>query len=234
MIPQVSKVGKLKVTHLNRKEFLTLKDELFNKEIYKIDLKKDNPVIFDLGAHIGLATLYFKSIYPKAYITCFEPNPNVIAILKENILMNNLSNIDVKEIALGKKDCKRELYIDSSGYGAFSTGSFRKNAWDGSQKSKSIVVVVEKLSKYVDSEIDLVKMDIEGNEKEVLKELDLSGCFRMINNLIIEYHPIKNHKIGEIVYLLEKNNFTLEFRKEGRVMKNPSEDLILVVAKKSI
>ena len=234
MIPQVSKVGKLKVTHLNRKEFLTLKDEIFNKEIYKIDLKKDNPVIFDLGAHIGLATLYFKSIYPKAYITCFEPNPNVIAILKENILMNNLSNIKIKEIALGKKDCKRELYIDSSGYGAFSTGSFRKNAWDGSQKSKSIVVVVEKLSKYVDSEIDLVKMDIEGNEKEVLKELDLSGCFRMINNLIIEYHPIKNHKIGEIVYLLEKNNFTLEFRKEGGVMKKPSEDLILVVAKKSI
>ena len=234
MIPKVTKVGKFNITYLNKEEFKILRDEIFNKEIYKIDLKNEKPTIIDAGAHIGLATVYFKQLYPNANITCFEPNPNNILFLEENIVMNNLKNVNIKDIALGKKDCTRDFFIDSSGYGAFSTGSFRKNAWDGSQNSMNIEVNVEKLGKYLDREIDLIKMDIEGSEREVLKEIDSSGHLKNVKNMIIEYHPIKNHKIGEILSILEKNNFDLEFRKENKVIKNPTEDLILVIAQKGV
>jgi FkbM family methyltransferase len=234
MIPKVRKIEQFTVTYFNKEELKNLENEIFKNEIYSIDLNSDNPVIFDLGAHIGLSTLYFKSLYPKSTITCFEPNPNVIELLKENISLNNIGDVKIEEVALGKRDSQKNFYIDSSGYGAFSTASFKKDAWDGSQKSKSIEVKVKRLSKYIDRKIDLLKMDIEGTEKDVLDELEETDSLRKIENIIIEYHPIKNHKVGKTVNLLEKNNFVLEYRKDEKVLKTPQEDLILIVAKKLI
>jgi FkbM family methyltransferase len=234
MIPKVRKIGQFTVTYFNKEELKNLENEIFKNEIYSINLNSDNPVIFDLGAHIGLSTLYFKSLYPKSTITCFEPNPNITPLLEENISLNNIGNIKIEEVALGKKDSKKDFYIDSSGYGAFSTASFKKDAWDGSQKSRSIEVKVERLSKYIDRKINLLKMDIEGAEKNVLEELEETDSLRKIENIIIEYHPIKNHKVGKIVNLLEKNSFVLEYRKDGKILKTPQEDLILIVAKKLI
>ena len=46
---------------VNRKEFEILWRDIFQKEEYKIDLNNPKPLIFDVGAHIGLATIYFKS-----------------------------------------------------------------------------------------------------------------------------------------------------------------------------
>lgn len=234
MIPRVSNIGKFTVTYFNKEEFKNLKKEIFHDEIYSIDLNTQNPIIFDAGAHIGLSTLYFKSIYPNANITCFEPNPNVIELLKENIFLNNIKCVTIQEIALGKRKCEKDFFVDSSGYGAFSTASFRKDAWDSSQKSKAIKVNVEKLSKYIDRDIDVLKIDVEGGEKDILEDLVNSNCLKRVRNIIMEYHPIKNRKIGKIVSILEENNYTLEYKKDGKFLKKPKEDLILVVAKKII
>lgn len=58
--------------------------EIYLYEDYFAKLTNDTPRIIDGGSHIGMATLYFKDRYPKAKITCFEPDPRNFELLIKN------------------------------------------------------------------------------------------------------------------------------------------------------
>ena len=77
----------------NREEFEALWRDIFEKEEYRVDLGKPDPYILDVGAHIGMATIYFKTLYPQAKILAFEPNPNTAKLLRLNIKANNLKGV---------------------------------------------------------------------------------------------------------------------------------------------
>ncbi len=64
-----------------------------------------------------------------------------------------------------------------------------------------------KLSEYINGEIDILKLDIEGSEGEVLEELASSGKLPLIKNIFIEYHydGINTaYPLGNVLSLLEK------------------------------
>lgn len=216
MEPKVAKFEKYLITYFNKAELNILLDEIFDKKIYDIELATSTPTIFDVGAHIGLATIFFKQRYPLARITAFEPNPNTFPLLEENTYFNNIHNVTLHNVALGKQSSKRTLYIDSSNGGGFSTASFLKDAWDGTQENLGIEVVTEPLSKYINSTIDLVKIDIEGAEQEIIKELEESGKIRNIKNIIIEFHPTEKQDIEKIKSILQKNKFTIEIKEDQK------------------
>jgi len=205
-----SKIQGYEIGYTNKEEFYILKDEIFNKEIYNVNDTINPGVILDLGSHIGLSVLYFKIKYPNSKIVAFEPNSNIFPILQENIECNNLTNVELHNIALGSKDEIRTFYIDNSGLDAFSTGSFNKDAWNGEQPSTPINVKCEQLSKYVTEDIDILKMDIEGTETEVIKELIKSDKLKYVKNILIEYHPINNGNSKNILKLLNENGFKTE------------------------
>jgi FkbM family methyltransferase len=233
MEPKTTKIGRDTVTFFNREEFKILKKEIFQDQIYSINLNSSKTLnILDVGAHIGLATLYFKREFPHSHITCFEPNPNVFPLLEENIFCNSLKNVTALNIALGKNFARRKLYIDNSGYGAFSTASFRKNAWNGKQKSIAIEVKTQPLSKYINGKVDLLKLDVEGVEGEVLRDSEEKGCLENIENMFIEYHPKKGCRINNLLKILKRNSFKLEFSQDNNTLQKGIEDLILVIAKK--
>src|SRR5690349_947133 len=101
---QSTRIGKNTVWYENSEEFNELKKELYTEHRYYLELDKEDPVILDMGAHIGLATLYFKQIYPEATITAFEPHPGNFAILQKNVLENQLKNVALVQAAVAPKD----------------------------------------------------------------------------------------------------------------------------------
>lgn len=206
-----SKIQGYEIGYTNKEEFNILKDEIFNKEIYHVEMRRENPspVIFDLGAHIGLSTLYFKIKYPNSKIVAFEPNSNIFPILQENVDYNSLLNVELHNIALGDREEIRTFYVDSSGNDSFSTGGFQKGAWTGTQQTLPINVKCEKLSKHINGDIDILKMDIEGAETEVIKELITADKLKYVKNLLIEYHPINDGNSRNLVDLLKKNGFEI-------------------------
>ena len=224
MEPKVAKFERYLLTYFNKEELNILLNEIFKKRVYDIDLQTTTPIIFDIGAHIGLATIFFHQKYPLARVTAFEPNPNIFPLLEENIYYNNINNVTLHNIALGKSSSKRTLFIDSAN-GGFSTASFSKDAWDGTQKSIGIEVITEPLSKYIVTPIDLLKMDVEGTEQEIIEELDKNGKIKNIRNLIIEFHPTEKQNIEIIKDLLKRNNFTIEIKEEAK------EKLVYILGK---
>lgn len=226
MIPKITKIGRFEITYFNKEELNILKQEIFKDQIYNIVLQSKKPHILDVGSHIGLSIIYFKTLYHNSTIIGFEPNPNVFPLLEENIFLNNIEGVELHNIALGREEKTRKLYIDSSGYGAFSTSSFYKNAWNGKQQTIPIQVKVKKLSQYIKDEIDLLKLDAEGAELEILEELEESKKIDDIKNIILEFHPTSRNKYQKIQTLLKQNHFRIEERNKDE------EGLILVVGKK--
>lgn len=230
MMPKLIKLHNFSVTYFNKEELKVLDKEIFSDGIYEIELVKDSPLIIDVGSHIGLSILYFKKKFPKSKIIAFEPNPNVFPLLEGNIIQNGLIGVEVHDVGLGLKEGKRLLYIDSSDSNAFSTSSFHPNAWNGKQKTLPIKVRVKKLSKYLNTKCDLLKMDVEGAELEILQELVESRKIEFIQNLVFEYHPINKNRLKKIMKLLVENHFELEIKED----KNGDEGLIFVIGKKSL
>lgn len=227
---KTSKLKGYSILYPNEKEFKILQKEIFNQEIYDIDLKTDSPIIFDIGAYIGLSAIYFKDKYPNAQIKAFEPNPNVFHILEDNIYGNGLQNIELFNIAIDKKETTKDLYIDATGQDCFSTASFKKNAWNGEQKSLPIKIQTKPLSEYITDRIDLIKIDTEGNEIQILEEIE--DKLTLVENLIIEYHPNKKTRVTDLTKILERNNFLLEFILEGKAIQEPIEELLIIKATK--
>jgi FkbM family methyltransferase len=193
--------------------FYYLFTEVFVKNEYYFEAKTDSPVIFDAGANVGMATLYFKFLYPKATIVSFEPDPETFQQLNRNILINNFQDVTTHNLALSTTDGTTKFYI-SSDPGSLIMSLNRERTQDvekdSAARTQEVEVVTARLSDYVDSQVDLLKIDVEGAEQSVFDELMASGKITQFKEIIMEYH----HKIGSeksklsvMLALLEKAGF---------------------------
>lgn len=185
-------IGKYVISSSNLTELRSLKTEIFTKGIYDISSISDHrplstvPLIIDAGAHVGLATLFFKTRWPHSRIIAIEPHPENILHLEHNLWFNRLTDVTVVNAALGSHPGETDLFFDASADQWFSAAGFIQGAWDHSQTSASIRVPTVMLDDLINEPIDLLKMDIEGAELEVLRA---SQKLALIHNLVIELHP---------------------------------------------
>lgn len=226
-----TKIGKFKILYSNSKEFHVLKREIWGEDIYFFDSNISNPYIIDIGSHIGISVLYFKSIYPDSTIVCFEPNPTSFKVLEENLYINDLKDISLHNIAIWKHKGKKILYIDSQDTGWDSNSSFVENGWTGKERTKTISVNTDVLKTYVTRDVDMLKIDTEGSEISILK-----SNFEILNrvkNIAVEYHPTRENKLKELLGILNRY-FSIEIYSEGKLLKRPTEGILLTVKGKKL
>ena len=85
---------------------------------YYFKTSKARPVILDCGANIGLATLFFKWLYPQAVIYAFEPDIDTFALLKRNVEANSLTAVHLYNVALSDKAGTAEFHVDHANPGS--------------------------------------------------------------------------------------------------------------------
>ena len=137
---QSSKVGNFTVWYENLEEFAELKREIWVHHAYYIDDLESPKRIVDMGAHIGLATLYFAQMYPEAKIVAYEPDHANFELLTKNISENNLLNVELIQAAVaptsGELGLQSPIYPDEwrSGVGVIPKG------WRGVLHTRDMVV----------------------------------------------------------------------------------------------
>jgi len=188
-------------------------DEVFGNSHYQFKTNKDNPLIIDAGSNIGIATLFFKKYYPAAKIICFEPDPNAFAVLKLNIEANNLKDVTLINAALsateGLIDFYGQIHVDNPD----ARGNSIIDLW-GAQRAtyNKIQVQSVKLSSYIHTEIDFLKLDIEGAEEQVLREL--GDKLRLFKAMAIEFHEAEQllhiNSMDRIKSLLKEQGFNYD------------------------
>lgn len=207
----------LKISYLNEKELNFIAEDIFVKQEYHFSSKVKNPEILDVGAHIGLASLYFKKLYPNAKIVAFEPNPSNFKLLRRNISQNYLKGINLVNAAVNKKGKTVDFYIDNREIPWSWGDSTKVNSWYDNKSYKKIKTKAVRLSDYIASEIDLLKIDIEGGETEVINEILKKINF--IKKIYMEFHSNprnSENNIFHILNILSRNNFKLHALRYNR------------------
>lgn len=175
------------ITGTNHQELRGLIREVFKEHVYYFETDRPKPYIIDLGAHVGVATLYFSYIAPNAQIMAVEPNPKTFALLQQNLTENFVDNVTAIEAAVATRKGSQRFFMDKTTDQWYSTSGFEKGAWNHRQESEEITVATMTLTELITHPVDLLKMDIEGAETEVL--LSTTDALRLINHLILEFHP---------------------------------------------
>jgi FkbM family methyltransferase len=133
------------------------------------DLIKDRPksVFIDIGANIGHHSLFMSQYCDVVH--AFEPFGPVSCRLEQKIQRNSISNVVVHKLGLGHEDAELQ-YFAPKGHNT-GTGSFVPSHESENNESSEKLQVVKAdayLSKMGLSNIDLIKIDVEGFEKNVL------------------------------------------------------------------
>lgn len=182
--------------------------EIFVEGIYMFKCDTDKPTIVDCGSNIGMSILFFKKLYPKSHIIAFEPDPHTFGILTENISRNALTEVELHQYALSDRECSSTLYRpnveDASSLLMNIIGSRAHN-------SRAVTVSARRLSSFIpERPVDLLKIDIEGGELAVIKEIASAGSMRFIRRIHLEYHhhlQAERDELSSMLHLMESNDF---------------------------
>jgi FkbM family methyltransferase len=203
VLPSETKMG-FQVTHFDKRALKYLYREIFARQHYYFRAATEHPVIIDCGANIGMASLYFKWLYPKSSVQAFEPDPTTFQLLKQNIARNNL-DVDTHNCALWDQNTTVNLFSELTDPGGLlmSTDASRS-------KGEPIKVTGRRLSDFIDGVVDFVKLDVEGAEHRVVSDLVQAGKVRCIRQMVIEYHHrigLQKSCLGEFLLMLQQAGF---------------------------
>ncbi|MFZ4101213.1 MAG: FkbM family methyltransferase [Sphingobacterium thalpophilum] len=192
--------------------------EIFETEIYQFKSSGISKTILDCGANMGLSVLYFSINYPNHHVIAFEPDPDIFAILKENVETFGLKNVTLHQKAVWTQSETLKFFTDGGMGGRVNNGY--------SQQEPKFIEAVPLLN-YLTEDVDFLKIDIEGAEDTVLKY-----CGKSLQNakhIFFEYHNNVNSKqtLHELLALIESLGFYY-YIKESDVRKQPFIDQHLI------
>lgn len=167
-------------------DFPIVKAILEDNEYAMTFLGDFNPqVIFDCGAHIGTAAVYFTNKYKEAQIYSVEPELNNFKLLIYNTVFYD--NIHTIRGAIWDKENKT-LEVQNNGFGS---AGFMMKEIEALNKDINAVdsFTIPQLMKIANcTTIDLLKIDIEGSEKELFGASNIDEWLCKVRVLIIELH----------------------------------------------
>lgn len=209
---KIEKFLSYEVKMANYPLFFEIFRQIFVRQSYYFETVKENPEIIDCGGNMGMSVLYFKHLFPKAKITVFEPSDLILPILKHNVSHNKLHDVTIEPFAVADKEGEAILYNRGTGSCGDtlveSMYQMENKGPDSNEKKHSIIK--KTLSSYITNEIDLLKLDVEGNEELVLRDLDSSNTLNQIKQISLEYHYYpqnKHNNLSHILEIFDKNNF---------------------------
>jgi FkbM family methyltransferase len=197
--------------------------EIFVEQAYYVELHKSDPFIVDCGGNIGMATLYFKYLYPEARIVVYEPSP-AFAFLAKNIRSNRL-DVVAKQRAVFDKRGTVDLHFNAKAAG-FTGATTSSEVGASKRLDASRSVLAARLSDEVSGKVDVLKLDIEGSEGRVLADLARHKKLTP-DHIVMEFHhnPANvGNSLVELLGLLRQNGYWYRIwgDRPGRFDLNPS------------
>ena len=176
--------------------YMQFKDEVIRRN-YSFTATRPDPVVIDGGANMGMFSIVTKRDHPGARVIAFEPDPHLLALLRENLDRNGVRDVTLVNAALGAAEGEMAFSADGRAAGALSDGA-------GSTR-----VRVARLSAYLGAEVDFLKLNIEGAELDVLREAADANRLRNVRAMVFEYHgwPDGEQRLGAILSLLDAQGF---------------------------
>jgi FkbM family methyltransferase len=184
---------------------LSVKEYPIHPILKKIIKSGDN--VLDVGANIGVLTLYFRSLIGDiGKIYSFEPDPVSFSILKKNIVENSLENIIVENKAVSNKNGSIGFEVSES------TTAGRIKEYDDQTLKVNCVTLDSYFSEKL-TKINFVKIDTEGFDWTVLEGMKNIISSNPEIKLMVEFHSTLLNESGitprKFLKIIEDFNFKI-------------------------
>ncbi|REJ67260.1 MAG: FkbM family methyltransferase [Planctomycetota bacterium] len=169
--------------------FLSRGDDTNPEYLFFMNLDLEGKVVYDIGVFEGITTMFFSRRAKQ--VVSYEPNPGSLARVRENLRLNNVTNVELRDRAVGNAAGSITLTLDPLMPGAASADNEIASQMDSGDVAEKVEVEVVR----VDDDIraqglpdpDFVKIDIEGFELAALEGMrEMLG--RAHPNIYMEMH----------------------------------------------
>jgi FkbM family methyltransferase len=180
--------------------------EVLVDEIYKDALAEVNGTdlrVVDIGANIGAFMVWSNTVFRVREAFCFEPEPESFRLLGFNLSQNGCTTARTFPFAVGGTPRMVKLAVNKNVPAA-------ANIYDGASSDGQTVAVIsfcEWLGQ-IEGNFDLLKMDCEGAEWEIVRQMDSQQLARF-QTVLMEVHPDpeKQQAIADFKSAMERFGF---------------------------
>jgi FkbM family methyltransferase len=157
----------------------------FRRLLEHLDLT--GKVCVDVGANIGLHTLTMsRQVGPSGKVVAFEPEQHNHELLRENLRLNEVRNVDARRMAVGERMGSVRMALNPLNYGDHRVASEGATA---SAQEVPLTTVDEAVKDIPDGQIRLVKIDVQGYEHNVIEGMRRTVARNPDLVLILEVFP---------------------------------------------
>lgn len=197
--------------------------QIFVENDYEFTFNNFEPkIIIDGGANVGFASVFFANAYPQAKIFAVEPEKSNFQMLAQNT--RAYKQVVAINAAIWHTNC--DLYIDNK-INKKSAIQVNQRQQDTNEKVNGLTIE-ELMKTYSKSDnIDILKLDIEGSEKELF-ESNCESWLSKVDTIIMEVHDaFKEGCLDAVLEATKKYNFQVIKKVGGTILlkKNPKKRL---------
>ncbi|MEJ7778804.1 MAG: FkbM family methyltransferase, partial [Daejeonella sp.] len=159
----------------------------------------------DIGGNTGLFSLRMKQLYPEAKIFSFEPFQSNFKQLSATIEASKLKDVSAFPFGIGGTTRTERLYIHKNNIGGHSIMQSETNS--DAYTEIELVSIREMFNKLKITKCNLLKMDCEGAEYEIIKNID-QELAASIERIVFEPTPTA-YDVNELTEHLKSVGFEM-------------------------
>lgn len=184
-------------------------EEIFNHNIYNLKLPIDPVNIIDAGANVGFASLFFKLKYPKSRIALVEIESENVKMIEKNL--KGLNDIKIYHKGLFNKIAFFKVEDPFHASNSFVIKEVSGNeAYDIESTTVDEIMAENNFQT-----VDILKIDIEGAEKDLF-EKDYESWLPKVKIVMVETHDRMVPGCAfAVMNAMHKYNFMLYTTAEG-------------------
>jgi FkbM family methyltransferase len=185
--------------------------------------KKENLIFWDIGANIGLYSIYNAIKNPNSTTIVFEPSSSNLRVLSRNISINNLEKkIKIVPMPLTNKEnifqeMKEERFIEGGALNSFG----EKFDFEGKEFKPNMKynLLGTTMNYFIENSIldipDYIKIDVDGIEHFIIEGGDKFLNNEKIKSVSIEINENFKQQYDKVLDLMERYNFKILHKKHN-------------------
>jgi len=195
-------------------DYATFEEVVLN-ETYDLPLPFVPEYIIDGGGNIGLTACFFATKFPRATIVTVEPDDENFLLLQSNC--KKYPGIRPLKCGIWKNNTHLQIENTEVGNNAFMVTETSEK--DGTIKAVTVSSLMEQFNM---PHIDILKLDIEGSEKEVFEQ-GSEKWLPLTKVLVIELHDkMKSGCSRSVFHAMGKYDFSFDMKGENVIFTNNS------------
>ena len=156
-------------------------EQVYVDRLHEVDVPWEPKLIVDAGAHIGCVTAALAAKFPQSTILALEPDSDNFGLLCENV--TPYRNVVPIRAAVWHKPAVLLISNPES-----ESWTFQMRPLSQGESGTTIGLTVSELLKWSGMDIDILKLDVEGAEREIFSTAGSEGWLEHVRQIRVELH----------------------------------------------